>query len=199
MRVTDRPGWRSRFALRWVVGAQGCIGATLVRRSEKQNANMTGDLHLAATVAAPALADEAPKKGSDADDAFGTDPETRRDVRRGVRLFQRSGSTQVGEAAIDLARSEQRIPDWKVVFIYSVLIRLRESGMTRPQNCAQAIVDFRRRSQNWGGETSPKPDDARGCLDVRDCLVVRRQRDSAAGSPVRLFQRFGRPSGGCST
>lgn len=99
---------------------------------------------LAATVAAPVLADEAPKKGSDADEAFVT----------GIRkLGVMSGEAfacsneadqpQVGEAAIDLATQVSLYFGLKVAFIYSGSFGYGIGHDFDHKNCAQAIVDFK--------------------------------------------------------
>jgi hypothetical protein len=99
---------------------------------------------LAATVATPVLADEAPKKGSDADDAFVT----------GIRkLGVMSGEAfacsdaadqpQVGEAAIDLATEVALHFGMKVAFIYSGAFGYGIGHDFDHKNCAQAIADFK--------------------------------------------------------
>jgi hypothetical protein len=99
---------------------------------------------LAATVAAPVLADEAPKKGSDADDAFVT----------GIRkLGVMSGEAftcsnpadqpQVGQAVIDLATQVSLHFGLKVAFIYSGAFGYGIGHDFDHKTCPQAIADFK--------------------------------------------------------
>jgi hypothetical protein len=99
---------------------------------------------LAATVAEPLLAQEAPKKGSDADDAFVT----------GIRkLGVMSGEAftcspaadqpQVGQAVIDLATQVSLHFGLKVAFIYSGAFGYGMGHDFDHKNCAQAISDFK--------------------------------------------------------
>jgi hypothetical protein len=95
-------------------------------------------------LASPVLADDAPKKGSDADDAFVT----------GIRkLGVMSGEAfacsspadqpQVGQAALDLANEVALHFGLTVAFIYSGAFGYGTGHDFDHATCAQAIADFK--------------------------------------------------------
>lgn len=99
---------------------------------------------LASTLALPAFADEAPKKGSDADDAFMT----------GIRkLGVMSGEAyvcsdeadkpKVGQAAIDLATQVSLHFGLQPAFIYSGSFGYGTGHDFDHKTCPQAIEDFK--------------------------------------------------------
>ena len=99
---------------------------------------------LAATFVVPALAEEAPKKGSDADEAFVT----------GIRkLGVMSGEAfacsneaekpQVGQGAIDLATQVSLHFGLQAAFIYSGSFGYGMGHDFDHKTCSQAIEDFK--------------------------------------------------------
>jgi hypothetical protein len=99
---------------------------------------------LAATFVVPALAQQAPKKGSDADEAFIT----------GIRkLGVMSGEAyacskeaekpQIGQGAIDLATQVSLHFGLKAAFIYSGSFGYGMGHDFDHKTCSQAIEDFR--------------------------------------------------------
>ncbi len=99
---------------------------------------------LAATFVVPAFADEAPKKGSDADDAFMT----------GIRkLGVMSGEAyacskeeekpQIGKGAIDLATQISLHFGLQAAFIYSGSFGYGTGHDFDHASCPQAITDFK--------------------------------------------------------
>ena len=107
---------------------------------------------LAATFVVPALAEEAPKKGSDADDAFMT----------GIRkLGVMSGEAytcskeaekpQVGQGAIDLATQVSLHFGLQAAFIYSGSFGYGMGHDFDHKTCSQAIEDFRALQAKYRG------------------------------------------------
>ena len=99
---------------------------------------------LAAALAVPALADNAPKKGSDADEAFMTG------IRKiGVMSGQafacssEADQPQVGQAAIDLATQVSLHFGLQAAFIYSGSFGYGIGHDFDHKACPQALEDFK--------------------------------------------------------
>ena len=99
---------------------------------------------LAAAFAVPALADNAPKKGSDADEAFMTG------IRKiGVMSGQafacssEADQPQVGQAAIDLATQISLHFGLQAAFIYSGSFGYGIGHDFDHKTCSQALEDFK--------------------------------------------------------
>jgi|ERR1700722_3655850 hypothetical protein len=106
--------------------------------------NMLAACLVAATFAMPAFADDAPKKGSDADEAFMTG------IRKlGVmsgEAYACSSDTdkpQVGEGALDLATQVSLHFGLQAAFIYSGSFGYGTAHDFDRKTCPQAIADFK--------------------------------------------------------
>ena len=144
------------------MAAQGCIGASTTAEHPTSQAIREARMRrllltsvLVATVAAPVLADEAPKKGSDADDAFVTG------IRKlGVMSGEaftcsnKSDQPQVGEAAIDLATQVSLHFGLKVAFIYSGAFGYGIGHDSTTRTALRRSRTKRSRPSIWSGEMS---------------------------------------------
>jgi len=99
---------------------------------------------LAATFAVPALAENAPKKGSDADDAFMTG------IRKiGVMSGEafacspEADQPKVGQAVIDLATQVSLHFGLQAAFVYSGSFGYGMGHDFDHKNCSQALEDFK--------------------------------------------------------
>ena len=106
--------------------------------------NMLAACLVAATFAVPAFADDAPKKGSDADEAFMTG------IRKlGVMSGEAYGCSsdtdkpQVGEGALDLATQVSLHFGLQAAFIYSGSFGYGTAHDFDRKTCPQAIADFK--------------------------------------------------------
>jgi hypothetical protein len=98
----------------------------------------------AATLVVPAFADDAPKKGSDADDAFMTG------IRKlGVMSGEayacsaEADKAQVGQGALDLATQVSLHFGLQAAFIYSGSFGYGTAHDFDRKTCPQAIADFK--------------------------------------------------------
>ena len=99
---------------------------------------------LAATLVVPAFADNPPRKGSDADDAFMTG------IRKlGVMTGEayacssEADQPQIGQGAIDLATQISLHFGLQAAFVYSGLFGYGTAHDFDRKNCSQAIADFK--------------------------------------------------------
>jgi hypothetical protein len=98
---------------------------------------------LAATFAVPAFADEAPKKGSDSDEAFMTGIR-KLGVMSGEAFAcsKEADQPQIGQAAIDLATQVSLHFGLQAAFVYSGSFGYGTGHDFDHKNCPQAIADF---------------------------------------------------------
>ena len=98
---------------------------------------------LAATFVVPAFADDAPKKGSDADEAFMTGIR-KLGVMSGEAFAcsKEADQPQIGQAAIDLATQVSLHFGLQAAFVYSGSFGYGMGHDFDHTNCPQAIADF---------------------------------------------------------
>jgi hypothetical protein len=111
---------------------------------EKPMRTMLAACILAATLVAPAFADDAPKKGSDADEAFMTGIH-KLGVMSGEAFAcsSEADKPQVGQGALDLATQVSLHFGLQAAFIFSGSFGYGTAHDFDHKTCPQAIADFK--------------------------------------------------------